>query len=604
MVAEFIKRANSGNCVYITDVKKAFDRLPKTSEVVCILQLLDKKEKTYTIKFPELTGQNKKEIEFVRNYLYANIYNILSTFGGTKMTFYFNTGDRYLFELIHSLDEAFGIKTEKENRKGYGKCINVTERMIEKLCGGTFSFEIKDISQRDHKEYIEQVKTVSALQVFSKAAKELQGKTLCGMDIGGTDIKIAVSKDEKIICFKEYDWFPAQFTTINQLIDPIVLLTRLVRAKISLDYSSVEKPLPVLQALDTAMQRDAKDKEIQDAVILAENLLKEDMQLFNGMGLCFPDVVVKDKIVGGEVYKTRGIRENTGKNYDMEFKKLTDLDMMLCKYCKESGAVKIINDGPMAAFTAAVELSASGKADEVENGVFAHTLGTELGTGWIDENGEIPDIPLEVYNYIIDLGNYPSKAFDPDDVRSINNFNTGLPGTLQKYTSQSGVFRLAARYFSEDRIDLYEELFKKGFIIKNADNGCFFLQTEPKDLRKPFLEYIMELAEHEDCAVCRKIFIEIGEYLAVTWEETQYILQPKAKSRILFGRLVKKKACYNLMLEGAKKINPDIEMFVADGDLASTVLMKQLKEHRVYTVAQFAQAVGAIYYINLALLNK
>jgi hypothetical protein len=37
--------------------------------------------------------------------------------------------------------------------------------------------------------------------------------------------------------------------------------------------------------------------------------------------------------------------------------------------------------------------------------VFAHTLGTELGTGWIDETGAIPQIPLEVYNCVIDLGN-------------------------------------------------------------------------------------------------------------------------------------------------------------------------------------------------------
>ena len=52
-----------------------------------------------------------------------------------------------------------------------------------------------------------------------------------------------------------------------------------------------------------------------------------------------------------------------------------------------------------------------------------------------------------MYNFIIDLGSWPERAFEPDDLRSVNNFNTRLPGTLQKYCSQSGVFRLALKYF-------------------------------------------------------------------------------------------------------------------------------------------------------------
>lgn len=599
MLQDLLKRAKNGGNVYITEVRKAFEALEDPDTMICSLSLLDAgKKQIYTIKIPKLIRLDEEETAFVRRYLYARVYNILSTLGGTKMTFYIDTENSRLMELIQTLDAVFGVKAEKAKRPGYGKCINVIDRMTEKLCGGTFSFEIINIDQFDSSQSNEAQKSASALQVFLRAANGLEGKTVCGIDIGGTDIKIAVSRDDHIVCFKEYDWFPAQFTLIQQLIDPIAALTRLVRAKISLD-SCEESPSDVGVAMELAMRKDATDKDILNAVQIAESFLKEKIILFDGIGLCFPDVVVKNKIVGGEAYKTRGIRTNPNINYDTEFNKLSDLDNLLGKYCKKSDAIKIINDGPMAAFTAAVELSASSSADEVKNGVFAHTLGTELGTGWIDENGAIPDIPLEVYNYIIDLGNYPAKEFDPDDVRSINNFNTGLPGTLQKYTSQSGVFRLAERYFKANRTDLYQELFDKGFILKNpgAAEGLY-LQTEPKDLRKPFLEYVMELAEKEDCEICRKIFIEIGEYLAVTWAETEDILQPKIKSRVLFGRLVKRKACYNLMMEGANKIIPGIEMLVADEDLANTKLMRELKENKEYTVAQFAQAVGAIYYAN------
>jgi len=604
LISEFIKRAKTGESVYITEVRKAFDKASQTKDVICVLELVKKGEiKDYTIRLPDLEGTSIQETKFIKRYFYARIYNILSTLGGKKMTLYINTADEYLMRLVKTLDEVFCINSEKAKRKGYGRCINVIDRMAENLCGSSFSFEIKDVRQLEKCMQKNEKVDVPALEVFKKAAKGLAGKTICGMDVGGTDIKIAVAVNGKINCFKEYDWFPAKFTKIEQLIEPIRILVRLVRAKIAFDNYKGEKPVRIVNALEKAMSKEADNEDILIAVECIEELLCNDMQPFDGIGLCFPDVVVQDKIVGGEVYKTRGIRDNKEIDYEKEFKKLTSLDSLLLKYCKPNGAVKIINDGPMAAFTAAVEMAASANAGEVEAGVFAHTLGTELGTGWVDDNGDIPEIPLEVYNYIIDLGSDPERGFAADDVRSINNFNTGLAGTLQKYTSQSGVFRLAVKYFKESRQDLYEQLFEKGFIVKTCVGGkvVLYLNTEPVDLRKPFLEYIMDLAENEDCETCRHIFREIGEYLAVTWEETENILHPKVKSRVLFGRLVKKQSCFDLMTEGARRIAPDMNMSIADGEMANTELMKQLTENKTYTVAQFAQAVGAIYYANLYL---
>ncbi|MEN6315723.1 MAG: hypothetical protein ABFD25_15925 [Clostridiaceae bacterium] len=604
MISEFIKRSKTGECVYITEVRKAFDKASQTKDVICVLELVKKGEiKDYTIRLPDLEGTSIQETKFIKRYFYARIYNILSTLGGKKMTLYIDTADEYLMQLVKTLDEVFCINSEKAKRKGYGRCINVIDRMAENLCGSSFSFEIKDVRQLGKCMQENEKVNVPALEVFKKAAKGLAGKTICGMDVGGTDIKIAIAVNGRINCFKEYDWFPAKFTKIEQLIEPIRILVRLVRAKIAFDNYKREKPVRIVNALEKAMSKEADNEDILIAVECIEELLCNDMQPFDGIGLCFPDVVVQDKIVGGEVYKTRGIRDNKEIDYEKEFKKLTSLDSLLLKYCKPNGAVKIINDGPMAAFTAAVEMAASANAGEVKAGVFAHTLGTELGTGWVDDNGDIPEIPLEVYNYIIDLGSNPEREFAADDIRSINNFNTGLAGTLQKYTSQSGVFRLAVKYFKESRKDLYEQLFKKGFIIETCMGGKegLYLNTEPVDLRKPFLEYIMDLAENEDCETCRRIFREIGEYLAVTWEETENILHPKVKNRVLFGRLVKKQSCFDLMKEGARRIAPDMNMSVADGEMANTELMKQLTDNKKYTVAQFAQAVGAIYYANLYL---
>ena len=225
----------------------------------------------------------------------------------------------------------------------------------------------------------------------------------------------------------------------------------------------------------------------------AEGLHEEPR--FDGIGLCFPDVVVKNKIVGGEVYKTRGIRSNPAIDYESDLAELTDLDIRLQAWVRPGGAVRIINDGPMASFTAAVEIAASLDAADVAKGVFAHTLGTELGTGWVTETGVIPDIPLEVYNFIIDLGSWPERAYGADDVRSVNNFNTGLPGTLQKYCSQSGIFRLALKYFPTERPDLFHELVERGYVEQRAEGTQegWYVPTGSVDQRKPFLEHMMRL---------------------------------------------------------------------------------------------------------------
>ena len=52
------------------------------------------------------------------------------------------------------------------------------------------------------------------------------------------------------------------------------------------------------------------------------------------------------------------------------------------------------------------------------------------------------------------------------------------------------------------------------------------------------------------------------------------------------------------MYKGAKSIESDIQFEVADSSLANTALMKQLEADPHFTVAQFAQAIGAAYFSN------
>lgn len=589
---------NSPTPLYIHAVRQQFEQLPNRSRVECVVELMNGTDvRAFSLSLPNLAESDASTVDLAERYLFAEIYNVLSSIGGRKMTFHCDLSNAPLVAFLERVNEVFGVGLPRKDRPGYGRCINVIDRMLTTLSKGAvqFSFEVKPL---DEFEPVPQAASTKAggQASFERAVKGLEGKLLLGMDIGGTDIKLALVRDGKIVCFKEYDWFPALFTESRQLVEPSALLVRLMRAKAALERSA-DKVLNARMA--EAMELDASE-ELMEAVCEEVEAAIDLLPGFDGIGLCFPDVVIRDKVVGGEVYKTRGIRNNPDIDFEADFLQLTDLNCVLDAYCKAPGCTGIVNDGPMAAFTAAVEQAAGGR--DVSGGVFAHTLGTELGTGWVCADASIPDIPLEVYNCIIDLGSLPETQFDADDIRSLNNFNTGLAGTLQKYTSQSGVFRLAAKYFSAGRPDLYQELFDKGLVVQEGER--LIVPTAPEDMRKPFLEHMMALADREGDAVNERIWQEIGEALGVTWLEADRLLQPATKARILFGRLVKRKTCFDWMNDGAHSIAPESVAEIADSSLANTPLMKQLEADEKFTVAQFAQAVGAVYYANEQCIRK
>jgi len=611
MIKEFLQAANAGEPVFITTVCEAFEKLKKNEKQVlnCVLTLLENnKKRLFKISLPLLDGLGSEEITFVKSYVWAKIYNILSSLGGKEMNIYVDKSNSSLTELAAELNQVFHIDKKRSERRGYGRAVNVIDRMLGALCVDApgFRFNILDISEMPEINEIdtEGRKKHGDSSIFRKVTENLDGKVICGIDVGGTVIKAVLVKDGKIDSCKEYNWFPAGFRETGQLIEPICLIVRLMRAKISLESlnSTSDAKAELIGDINKALDKNASDDFILAAVEKAEAFLNGRYVEIDAIGLTFPDVVVRNKIVGGEVYKTRGIRNNPNIDYEKDFLKLTNLNDRLREFIKKGGAVNIINDGSMAAFTAAVENAAAGSSELIANGIFAHTIGTELGTGWITGDGIIPDIPLEVYNFIIDLGSFVEKQYPSDDLRSINNFNTELPGTLQKYCSQSGVFRLAMKYFPKERPDLYQELFDRGLVVEKEVDGHigYYVPTEPKDMRKQFLEHMVALVERENDEVNKRIWKDIGAFLAVTWLETEKILNPGTARRVLFGGVVANKRCFELIKEGAKTINKDIVLDVADSEMANTSLMKQLEANPKYTVTQFAQAVGAVYFGNLS----
>jgi hypothetical protein len=423
----------------------------------------------------------------------------------------------------------------------------------------------------------------------------LGGRVFCGIDVGGTDIKAALVVNGELIGLKEYDWNPALLTNVEEIIDPIVDIVRLLGARAAVGTGRGDEQFESLYA-------EGLDKNISPARLtqIADELaeIASDVAVFDGIGISFPDVVIRDKVVGGEVPKTLGMRSNTTRDFEEQFQRLTNLDKTLSAFCTAGGVVRSTNDGPMAAFTAAVELSASDRASEVEHGVFAHSLGTDLGSGLVLADGSIPEIPLEVYNMIIDVGSSAARGFPAADVRSLLNTNTGVAGTMQRFTSQTGAFRVAFEYAAASKPALIDAASSEGYLSEVSDGNVriTIVPESPKDMRKGYLAYLMKQAETEP--LIANVFRDIGEFLALTWIETERILGTGLRTRFLFGRLVKSSLCFELMQEGARRRVPELTLIAADSGMAYTPLMKQLDASEDFTVAQFGQAIGAVYFAN------
>lgn len=582
MLKTFLEHGAENRCVYITDVRKAF-QARGTRPFHLHITLYDSSVRTFPLLLP--VTQGREEEDFVAEYVHASVYNLLSALGGVRLDIYLDREDRTAWSLAEGLGRTFQLSLPKSARTGYGRCLNVNERVLTALFQGksSFSFGVHSITEEPDAETRP---TPAGRPVFSELPALTAGRMLLGMDVGGTDVKLAASVDGRLALCKEFDWLPSACVRAEELTGPLLLLTRLLRAAGSLYRAGREREID-----RAALDRRASLEEMALGAAAMEEAAGPDLRNFDAIGLSFPDVVIQNRIVGGETPKTQGIRNSSGPDYEAQFARITALNQALAAYTVPGGSVLCVNDGPMAAFTAAVEQAAAGA--DLSRGFFAHSLGTDLGTGWVRPDGSIPDIPLEVYNFIIDLGSHPQRACPPEDARSIRSTNTGLPGSLQKYGGQAAIFRLAAARLPDQAPELWQDVLDRGLFRWEGER--LVVPTSPVDLRKDCLEYFMEQASTGHPA-CQELFRQVGEYLAVTWRETEHILHPETGARTLFGRLVKHPACFRLICQGAARREPGLQLAAADGSLANTPLMGQLNARPGCTVAQFAQAVGAVYY--------
>ena len=105
MMQSFLTKARRGEPVFLADVVKAFSG--ERTRVCCELEPVIGNKRYWEIRLPE--AQNTEELAFVKEYFYARLYNLISTFGGTRMVLTIAPGDETAKALCETLDETFQL---------------------------------------------------------------------------------------------------------------------------------------------------------------------------------------------------------------------------------------------------------------------------------------------------------------------------------------------------------------------------------------------------------------------------------------------------------------------------------------------------------------
>lgn len=558
MLTQWIRNARAGHPVWLPDVRERCTAMKDAVPVTMQLTAYDGTRRDFPLPLPRWQGAEQRR--FVRDYAAACVYNTLSACSGQAVTLYLDRQEREAAALLWELAEVFQLR--QSMRTGYGKVIQIAERLCGAFGAAHFSFTV-----RDRSAYVpappESTVSCDLTPLLRRAVSRCGRGVCCGIDIGGTDIKAVLAKDGRLLCVKEFDWDPAASPTAEGIIDPILLLVRLLSCCAA----------GITPALRAALDREAAPAQMEQAAADSPCLP------LDVLGISFPDVVIRDRIVGGETPKTRGMRLNPDVEYGAAFARLGRLPELLRPLCREGADLHLTNDGHIAAFTAAAELACGSDTPDFTGGIIAHALGTDFGMGFLAPDGSIPEMPMELYDFLLDLGSFPQRSLPPEDLRSTCNENSGLPGA-RRYLGQAAAFRLA--YDADPGL-------LAGFTEASA--GMLIVQSR---LRKDCLSHLMEQAASGSDAA-QSVFRGIGSHIGQISREMAPLLLPRTDVRYLFGRFVKQPVCFRLMQEGCHQVLPSLRLEAADEELALSPLMRQLAAAGA-TVAQFGQAIGAIYY--------
>ncbi|RKY30103.1 MAG: hypothetical protein DRP68_06460, partial [Candidatus Omnitrophota bacterium] len=569
----------------------------------------DKSTYLYTLYIPKKELQNKEfSLEF-DTYLRAQIYNLLTSRGATRLGINVELGEEFTKRVVLWAKNAFfnGTKPLRQSHlpprlsSVYGKTLEIYELKTEDI--ERYKKEEKEKEEESQKENVQ--------KELSKQTEQIRqlSRLNIGIDAGGTDIKINVFNNGEDIFEKEHRWNPREFTTTELHLEAIVSLIKIgVIAKILLidkknensdDIKKLKDELEKIKDPNTTIE------QLKSFIEKAEKQLKPTYSQINSIGISWPDTVIEDRVISGAnkvenvgVYKAvkRIVEKLRLKIEEEELKNLkysaTKLKQLLFNYLDDTQKkeferlvkeerrkeleeferlgelvrnklnidvpIGVINDGNVGAFWAYVLL---GKGN-----ILADSFGTSRGAGYINPYGKLTVLFTDMGNLIINL----TKD------REASHTKLGLPGVASKHLSQQGVFRVAKslginlenyriyvaeKFAQENNIDITNipDNYKEEYVYtslkdKDEDKLKEYEKALESDAEK--LKYVQSLLDSENNELRTKaeqVFKEIGKYVAYNLSQIFYYFDKKGIDYyILFGRVTKGKAG-RIILESARR---------------------------------------------------
>jgi hypothetical protein len=591
--------------LYLTGLQEKIAALPETErQEIRFLVIMDTRGRYRRLAFQFPKGRLLEEYrDICKRYLLAMINNMIVTFGGSSLSIYFDHSSAVLLKMCEEAAAEFDLDRNDNRRSGYGSYINYINRMNKFLGLGKFGMSMKDIASWEEPDTAMEFRLYEPrverreVELLRRAAAEMEGKCFCSLDVGGNSIKGAVIRGTDIIITKEYQWYPAGIKTAEEMNRPQLLMIRFLSDYAGAAETGLDMKAPqILRALSS----DASHETVLAAAEYLENRGCSPFRHFDAVVIGFPDIVVSNKIAGGETFKQRGMKTNPGIDYEAEFFKTSELDSLARPYAKEGAPVIVLNDTNTASYLISVEQSLAEKTIIDEQGMFVNTVGTEMGTGFISRGGTVQYIPLEDYQHVIDLGNTDYWKYPLNDIRSVNNMNTGIPGTVQKYVTQLGLFRMAISEFMEHDKTVIEELAAQNLIRYDPGADMIETVTNPVNAREKLTWFLAGRLLEEKNPVMENVFRSMGKAMGILIDQ-DLLLFPEIKPvRLMSGGIMADDAGFRLFREAVKKHNPAYEIIRLDENTVHHPLLKKIPPGK----RNFTVAVGSAFIGNRFLLEN
>jgi hypothetical protein len=584
--------------LYLTELQERIALLPDAEKQEIKILLITNRSGQYRrlcFAFPK--GRLLQEYPaLLRRYLLAMINNMVVSFGGASLELYFNTADGDLFGIMQDAVAEFDLDREDNCRTGYGVYVNYINRMNTFLDLGKFQIRFKDAgSWKEPDPGLEfrvcEVRSEKrALELLRRAASEMEGKCFCSLDVGGNSIKGAVVSGGDIRVTKEYQWYPAGLKTADEMNNSQLLMLRFLGGYTAAAEAGMDLDSGIIRE---ALNRNASYNTVLAAAEHLEGMGVSPYERFDAVVIGFPDIVVHNKIAGGESFKHRGMKMNAATDYEKEFFKTSELDNMARVYAKAGAPVIVLNDTNTASYLISVEQSSLEETIIDENGMFINTIGTEMGTGLISRGGAIHYVPLECYQHVIDLGNTGGEQYQLNDVRSTRNMNTGIPGTVQKNITQLGLFRMAVSAFAENDKKMLDALLEQKLISYDRNKDLIEIVTEPIDSRDKLTRFLTDEMLAGKNPVMEGIIRAMGKGMGILIDQDRLIFPEIKPRRLVSGGIMASDLVFQLFRDALRQHNPDYDVIRLDEQTVHNPLLKKIKpEQRTFTVAIGSAFIG------------